>query len=104
MERTVLKGLDNILPTCLTMSGRKKLGLCPGKPLQDTMATVVQTPKNVLGQVDITSICSGKVNALPACPENDRSTGPPGTPLKPSGQITKPGQDRKNVQDMSGVF
>lgn len=97
MERTPLGQLGNILPSCLTLSGRKKLNLFPVKALgslHDTIATIVKpTPKAVSEHVDCASINYGEARPK-TCSENDGPTGPPGTPLKPE-QTAKPGEERE---------
>ena len=85
MERTPLRELGNMLPTCLNASGRKKLGLFPAKALesiQGTIATIVKPTPKAVGQIEPVSVSNGKAKPKTTYFENDLPKGPPGTPLK----------------------
>ena len=94
MERAPLKSLGNILPNCLTLSGQKKLGIGVSQggsqvSRQETAVHVVKPTAKHVPQQHYSDNTNGKRSRHTS--ESDRP-GPPGTPIKPSGQSSKPGQ------------
>lgn len=111
MERAPLKSLGNILPNCLTLSGQKKLGIGVSQggsqvSRQETAVHVVKPTAKHVPQQHYSDNTNGKRSRHTS--ESDRP-GPPGTPIKPSGQSSKPGQEMgdhtkgsPNVQEIFG--